>query len=335
MQPEEETTSTDVSGEVLSDTSNDEKNPCLISLDPESDFVDLINRDFYIAVCASSRFFDTFFGDARAHDENSSTYGSVLFGLKWTEYEHIEGLLRARINFDLPNLSKKYRFFVGRVEADEFIQDSEAPGSGAFSGLAEDEEWMFGLGFTPLRNRRNRFSIHFGIRADLPIDPYTKLQYRHQTELSRFSLFRFRQTLFWYRQKGFGTTTNLDLEYRPGIRSLLRFSGRATIYEESDGVEWRNSLVFFQRIKKDRALGVTFWVRGKTGAPVTLREYGIWAVLRKRLHREWLFFDFGAGVSWPRKDLAEIRESSLGVSVDFQIQFGDVISGDIEERSMH
>jgi len=310
-----------------------EENPCKVSLDPDSGFFDLINRDLYVAVCASSRWFDTFFGDARAHDEESSTYGSILVGLKWTEYDGLEEIARARINFDLPNLSKKYRFFLGRVAPDEFVQDSEPGESGALpdNQRREDEKWMFGLGFTPLRNKKNRFSLHVGIRMSLPFDPYTKLQYRHQVELSHFSLFRFRQTVFWYRERGFGTTTNLDLEIRPRLETLVRLSGRATIFEESEGVEWRESLIVFRRIGDTKAVSLSLWVRGKTEAPISLTEYGVWGIYRKRLHREWLFVDFGGGVSWPRKRFDQRRESSLGVSIDFQIQFGDVITGTREE----
>lgn len=315
-----------------------EEDPCRVSIGLENDFLSRVSRGLYTSVCATSRWFDTFFGDARAHDEYSDTYGSVSVGLKWTEYDHFEPILRARINLDLPNASRKLKLFVGRVDPEEYVRDSEDLEGGAVpvNLRNENEQWIVGLGTTPFRSHHKRLSFQVGLQASLPLDPYAKTQYRWYHEFNSRRLFRYRQTLFWYRKKGFGTTTNLDLEYRPQASTLFRLSGRATVYEESKGVEWRNSLVAFHRLDPSKALGCRLWIEGKTKAEVPLEEYGAWVFFRRRLHRKWLFTDIGSGVSWPREKLTEKRESSWGVSVGLQIQFGSLIEGggrpeDLEE----
>lgn len=301
--------------------------PCRISSGLDDDFIDRVRRGLYTSVCASSRWFDTFFGDARAHDENSSTYGSLSLGLKWTQYDQFEPIFKGRVSFSLPNADRKFKVFIGRVDPDQYVQDSES-----FEGNAipvhsrnDEESWMLGLGFTPLRSRTQRISFQLGLRAALPLDPYAKTQYRWFSEMGSKTLFRFRQTLFWYRRKGYGTTTNLDLEHRLKASTLLRASARATIYEESQGVEWRDSLIAFHQFTGARAIGCRLWVEGKSDAEVPVSEYGAWLFFRRRIHRRWLYTDIGAGVSWPRETLLETREASWGLSFGIQIQFGEEV----------
>lgn len=301
---------------------------CRENFSLQDDFFSKVSRGLYTSVCATSRWFDAFFGDARAHDEYANTYGSLSLGLKWTEYDSFDPILRARINLELPIMTRKFNVFIGRLDPDEYVRDSESyEVDAAPSDLRNnDESWILGLGTTRNMSRHKRISFQVGLRASLPLDPYAKTQYRWYHDLNPRNLLRYRQTLFWFREKGYGTTTNLDLEYRPSSPTLLRLSGRATIYEESKGWEWLHSLIAFHRLSKSQAIGCRLWIKGKTKADVAVEEYGAWIFFRRRLHREWLFTDFGTGVSWPREKLQETRRSSWGLSAGLQIQFGRLIA---------
>jgi hypothetical protein len=56
---------------------------------------------------------------------------------------------------------------------------------------------------------------------------------------------------------------------------------------------------------------------------VELRDYGLELRYRKRIVREWLFMELFTRVSWPHEFLEEVRESNFGVSIEFEMQFGD------------
>ncbi len=299
--------------------------PCRPPPTLEGTLIDQVDKKLYTSVCASSRWFDSFFGDARAHDEASTTFGTVSVYLKWTEYEQFEPIFKGRVNIDLPNAERKMKLFVGRLNPEEFLTDSEGT-QGPVSPIGEDDEesWMVGLGYTPLNKGAQRVNLSVGVRVDWPPDPYTKVQYRWYHQLGDNFLFRFRQTGFWYLEDGFGTTTNLDLEHRPRSETLIRTSTSATYGEVTEGVKWWASVNAYRQLATGRAVGARMWVKGETEAPVTLSDYGVWVFFRRRLHREWLYGDIGTGVSWPQEDPLETREASWGIALGVQIQFGDV-----------
>ena len=330
--PAEETESPSESAgndETLSENDQSEEqeiDPCRPPPTLEGTLIDQVDKKLYTTVCASARWFDTFFGDARAHDEASTTYGTVSVYLKWTEYEKFEPIFKGRVNIDLPNAERKMKLFVGRLNPEEFLTDAEGA-QGPVGPLDEDEEesWMVGLGYTPLNKGAQRLNLSVGVRVDWPPDPYTKVQYRWYHQLGDNLLFRFRQTGFWYLEDGFGTTTNLDLEHRPRSETLIRTSTSTTFGEATEGVKWWASLNAYRQLAQGRAIGARLWIKGETEAPVALSEYGVWVFFRRRLHREWLYGDIGTGVSWPREDVLEIREASWGMALGVQVQFGDVL----------
>jgi len=319
----------DTEEEALSEGEQPEEefvDPCRPPPTLEGTLIDKVDKKLYTTVCASARWFDTFFGDARAHDEASTTFGTVSVYLKWTEYEKFEPIFKGRVNIDLPNAERKMKLFVGRLNPEEFLTDTEGT-QGAVGPIGEDDEesWMVGLGYTPLNKGAQRINLSVGVRVDWPPDPYTKVQYRWYHQLGENFLFRFRQTGFWYLEDGVGTTTNLDLEHRPRPETLIRTSTSATFGEATEGVKWWASVNAYRQLAQGKAIGARLWVKGETEAPVDLSEYGVWVFLRRRLHREWLYGDIGTGVSWPREDPFEIRKASWGIALGVQIQFGDVL----------
>lgn len=337
--PPEEQTSPTKRPEASSDTDNgnerlpqDEEpkeesvDPCLPPRDLDDTLIDRVDHGLYTAVCASARWFDSFFGDARAHDEASKTYGTVSLSLKWTEYDEFEPILRGRVNIDLPNAKRKFDLFVGRLDPEEYLADTDV-NQGPISQSTDDDEnqWMVGLGYTPLNRRTQRLNLSVGVRVDWPLDPYAKAQYRWYRQLGDNFLFRYRQTGFWYLEDGFGTTTNLDLEHRPRPDVLIRTSTSATVGESIEGVKWWAGVNAFRQLAEGRAIGARLWAKGETEAPVEIEEYALWCFFRRRLHREWFYGDIATGITWPQEDPAENREASWGIALGVQIQFGDVL----------
>ncbi len=328
---EESPTPIEVDSEESADSSDDlleeePIDPCRPPRTLEGTLIDRVDEKLYTTVCASARWFDSFFGDARSHDEASTTYGTVSVYLKWTEHDQFEPVFRGRVNIKLPNAEKKAKLFVGRLNPEEFLTDTEG-GRGPAGPINEDEEesWILGLGYTPLNRGAQRINLGVGVRVDWPPDPYTKIQYRWYHQLNDNLLFRFRQTGFWYLEDGFGTTTNLDLEHRPRPDVLIRTSTSATFGEATEGVKWWASVNLYKQLALGRAIGGRLWINGETEAPVALTEYGAWVFFRRRLHREWLYGDIATGLTWPKEDPLDRRPTSWGIALGVQIQFGDVM----------
>lgn len=286
-------------------------------------FVDRINRRLYHTVCGTSRWFDGFFGNNRAYDESLRTFGHANLGVLWTDRDGLDPRLRSRIHVDLPNIERRIHAFIGRVDRNAFLSDTEGYSDTGLS-LAEEQglDWLLGVGFTPVDRGRRRLNLSAGVKVSWPPVPYVKAQYRWHRELAEDWLFRWRQTVFWTGDERLGTTTGLDLEHRLSDKLLARLSGSGTISEVSVGVEWWSSLTLFQGLGGNDALAWRLRAHGETDSPVPLREYGARLTYRRRLHREWLFGEIGAGYFWPQDEDELERDASPEIWLAVEIHFG-------------
>jgi hypothetical protein len=286
-------------------------------------FVDRVNRRLYHTVCGTSRWFDGFFGDDRAYDESLRTFGHVNLGMLWTDRDGVDPRLRSRIHLDLPNVERRLYAFIGRVDRDAFLSDTEEyVDTGLSTSEERDFDWLLGIGYTPIDRGRRRLNLSAGVRVSWPPDPYVKAQYRWHLEPAPDWLFRWRQTVFWTGDERFGTTTGLDLEHRLSDNLLARLSGSGTISEVSVGVEWWSTLTLFQGLGGNAALAWQLRANGATDSPVPLREYGARVTYRRRLHRVWLFGEIGTGVFWPQDEDELERDVSPEIWLAVEMHFG-------------
>jgi hypothetical protein len=309
-----------------------DSDPCLAVEVGEDHVVDRVNRRLYTSVCGTARWFDGFFGDDRAFNEARTTYGYVNLGLLWTEYDGLKPRGRGRVHVDLPNLEGRAKAFVGRIDPDAYLSDTEEFGEGGRTLRGDDTaEWLLGFGFTPLDRGSKRLTTSLGVRATWPPEPYVRVHYRWYALFSSEWLFRWRQTVFWEGEEGAGTTLGLDLEKRLSARTMMRAAASHTWSESTLGVEWWNELSLYQQLEERLAIAIRVWSNGETDAPVEVSEYGVRFLFRRRLSREWLFGEVGTGVYWPREFLEQRREASLGLWLAVEMQFGDVL-GDPDDR---
>jgi hypothetical protein len=89
-----------------------------------SALIDRMQAGIYRTVCLSAARFDGFFGNARFEDEYEATHGSIVVGTQWDERDHWDPSVRFRASVKLPQLSERFRAFVGRLDPDEYVSDT-------------------------------------------------------------------------------------------------------------------------------------------------------------------------------------------------------------------
>ncbi len=287
-------------------------------------WIDRFNRQVHSGVKSAARWFDGFFGNPRAFEDAYTTYGSLAIRVHWTEYEGFDEELRGRGEVQLPNLDRRWRAFIGRLDEDDYLTYATDQRTIAeqMRRRDRDEEILLGLGFSPMDAGRQRFDLGGGVRIDWPPEPYVRGRYRTYYNLGAQSLLRLRQTAFWRLDDGFGVSTSADVEQRVDPTKVLRLAGRGTLSETSDGVDWWSSVTLYQALSGDHALAWHAWINGETDDPVPVEEYGVRVLNRRRIYREWLFLESGVEISWPRRHLREEREPSWGIIVGVEMQVG-------------
>lgn len=299
-------------------------NPCRPK-DLAGDWLDSVERGIYRGVCNTARWFDGFFGDARFDSEAESTWGRLSITNIYDEFEDLEAKVRFRAEVDFPNLDHRLDTFFGREDEDDFVAGrndgfESLPG---FFRDAQDQEWLVGLGYRPVRRdaRPGRFDVRLGVKVRFPLEPFVQGRYRRYWFVSDSRLVRFRNTVFWRNQRGFGETVSLDFEQALGRPFLFRLSGTGTFSESTEGVDWNTSATLYHGLGGLRAMAYTLYIDGETDSPVTVERYGFRAVYRRQMLRKWLFGQVITGLNFPRP-LDGDRETSFEVGFGIEIHYG-------------
>ena len=273
--------------------------------------------------CKTARWIDHLFGDT--HDFNEDQVSGIMSaGFRWSEFDDLEPKTRFRLKSDLPNVDSRVNAFLGRVDEEAYIRETKPLEDSAYRQGFEDEEasWLLGFGYNPNSKRRQGFDYSLGVRLRSTPDPYAKIRYRYNRTLATDSDLRFRQTLFWRLDDGFGTTSYLDMANELGVRKVLRWETIGTVSEDTEGLNWWTGTTLYQHLGGKQGIAFLAFVRGETDEPVSLQEYGFRVTWRRPLGREWLFMELGPSVTWPRERLDQSRDISLGFGFLFEIHFG-------------
>lgn len=299
-------------------------NPCQISPDSEEEWIDRMRRGVFETVCGSARWFDSFFGELAFDREARRTHGRLRVRAIHDEFEGFDTdvSLRARVRF--PNLDERLNAFLGREDEEDFFRgrDEELNLLPDFFRQADEREWLVGLGYSPVGRAREKFDIDGGIEVRFPLEPFVRGRYRRYWVVDDKHLLRLRETVFWRNQRGLGNTTGLDAERILGPELLLRWGGRGTIDQATEGVEWDTGITLFHALNRDNAFSYFIGASGETDAEVPLQEYGGRITYRRRMFREWLFGEVLAGITWPREESHRERDMAFHLGFGIEIQFG-------------
>ncbi len=274
--------------------------------------------------CVAVRWFDSLFGSS--HDfREEELYGRVSLGSSWSQYEGFDPSMRFRLRTDLPNVSSRLNAFIGRVDEEDYIRGTETRQDSAFRrGINDGEqpEWLFGLGYKGRKPGEDGWDYSIGVRLRFPPQPYVKAGYVKSWAVGETHDLRYRQTVFWRYDKGYGTTTAFDSARELSDDNILRWELIGTLADYTDGVDWWAANTWYHRLKANRGISLRTFARGRTKGEVSLTEFGFELSFRRQLNREWLFLNAGPTLTWPRYFEAEKRQPSWGFAVLLEMDFG-------------
>ncbi len=304
----------------------DDQADCYFDTDKQNDSearIDLIQNRFNTGICQATRWFDQLFGKTYRFNEDEVS-GRVSVGLEYNQFEHFSTRSRLHVRAPLKNLNNRFNIFLGKVDEEAYISDTQPSLPGSFHDgiFGEDESWLLGLGYRQSKHKNKGFRYSVGLK--LPLDPYVKVRYHYNKPFNEKQYMRFRQTFFWRTERGFGTTSRLNLLQHTKSGDLLRWDTSLTIAEkEIDGMKWYSGATLYHRLHDEHALSIQAFINGETDEEVNVRDYGLRLIWRRPIGREWLYIEVSPSITWPRERLVQEREMSLGFSVLVEMQFGD------------
>lgn len=299
--------------------------PCASEYLEGRSWIDWLNRRLHRTACETALWFDHLFGDYRLDEELEATYGRALVGVLWDDHYGFEDDLRFRARLHFPNMERRLNAFVGRDDREDVLEDAQRRGTTSLPRMfnPEDDEWLVGLGYRPISGRNGDLDFDLGMNFNFPVEPWVRARYKHRSFLSETDLVRFRHTLFWEREDGWGLATRIDYEHAFPTGSMLRWRGAGKISDITRGADWFSELSYYHRLGRRRALAHQIGANGETGAPVLVENYFVRFIYRQQILREWLFLEIGPGLAWRREEPGQPRDSVPILRFGVEMLFGD------------
>lgn len=295
---------------------------CQIEKEPNNDSITKFRNGTLSFVCKAVRGIDSWFGSEQIFDDNDFG-GKLTIGFRQDEDTGFDPRIRLRLNATLPNVSSRFNAFIGRTDNDAFIQDRKVTGVDEINNdLAnEDVRWLIGLGY---RNPKNTgFDTSLGASFSSSIQPFAKLRYRYFKQLGNFSA-RFKQTLFWENEDGFGTTSNLSFHKPLNETYLSTIDIESTFLIDTEILESAASITLFRKLSNQSGLAFRTFILNESGSnsAVTTPEFGVSINYRQPVLKPWLILRASLENRWERENNNEPIESFAKLGIQFEMIFG-------------
>jgi hypothetical protein len=301
-------------------------NKCDVSPDSEQ-LVDTLRSQTHTRLCNTASWFDGLFGDKYPFD-GEQFRGKVSLGFRQDEFDGFEPRLRVRIKTDLPNVSQKFSAFVGRVEEDSYISNTEVDGDrlnnvGLRSTNDDESEWLVGLGYRNPNKNSNGLDLSVGAKLSSGLAPYAKVAYRYLFKPNDLHYWHTTQTVFWRKQEGYGVSSKLDYTYILGDRDIVEWDTNIKHTEEAKQWEWITSTTWHHEFTRTTGISSRIYVRGEEENPVSVPEYGITFTYVRPFLRDWLMVETGIDFRWEKQHEHGEYDDAIRLGVQFEMLLGD------------
>jgi len=290
----------------------------------DEELLDEARRRLEETFCGATLWFDGLLGGEPDIENARAVSGRVELSTLYTEVDGLDPKGRLRLRYNLPTLERRVKVYLGRGDRDEVVEDRfEGPAirSSVF-GLENEEEWLAGLGYSPPGRWAEKVDFRVGGRLKTSPEVFAQSRYRRNVFFGMRDVWRFRETVFWENDEGFGSTTSLDYDHVLRHDLLARWSTVGTISESTEGMTWRSAALAYHNLRRSRAVVGELFLRGATDAEVRLREYGTRVIYRQPVGHPYLFGELIVGYTWPRFERDEPREGSAMLGFGFELLFG-------------
>lgn len=277
-------------------------------------------------LCEPAAWFDGFFGDPRALEETPvGSFFRLRNSLIWDESEDFGHDARLSANISLPRISDRVRLL---ISSDDVI-GGDANDDDIYRGAGEEDQTRLGLR-VPLGDRDNaQFDLDGTVKVNTSgLNPRLRARGRFTRPLTKTTLVRWTQNVFWEREDGFGTSSRADWEWLPDYLTLLRLTGQGRVSEASDGIDWRTALVGFRQLDQRTAIRSEIGGFGRTDPEFEAEEWFVNFRFRRTFLRDWLFYELQPEYAWPLEEKSGRRRSDWRFILTLEIQFENPAKGD-------
>jgi len=291
------------------------------------DWVDSLRRSSHGGLCKTAMWIDGLFGnDKEFNDKNFR--GKISIGFKEDEVNGFDPRLRIRLRTKLPNVSSRLNAFVGRVEEEDFVSNTEIDKDsinavGLRSSRRDNDQWLVGLGYRDPSSSKSGFDYSVGAKLSSGINPYAKVSYHNLFPVNKASFWRAKQTFFWRRDEKFGISSKLDYTKILNEKDILQWGADLKYTQETEQIEWITSGTWHHSFTNEVGVSSRIYARGEERDDELIPEYGVTFTYVQPFLRPWFFIETGIDFRWERFPNNRTFENATRFSLQFGMLLGD------------
>jgi len=266
-------------------------------------------------VIETAMWIDSFFGTRQFNRKYTGTRLTLSTSIDWTEGDGVSEGFGLNGKIALPIASDRFQLEFESVTVrdekhDHTQRDDESP----------NVDHAAGIRYNFFKHHQIEGHITTGAKLSWGIYPYVK------GELSKNFLQEpwngiLSQSLYWYTDRGVGTTSELDLDRSVGQTSLLRSTTAATWSEDSQGLDFGQGLYFmYGENAKNNTHGyiIELAMAGHTEPHTVMDRYRIEFKYRRRTIWNWFYLELAPALEFPRdRDYDPTPKFSLSCDIIF------------------
>jgi len=169
----------------------------------------------------------------------------------------------------------------------------------------------------PLRDNA-KTSLSIGLRTG-PIDTILRGRLWYELDVGKLAI-RPEQTLFWYNERGLGTSTWLRFEHPLSGLKLLRSESGATWFRRDERFYYDQIFSLLQPLSKRRGLLWQIGMQAESEPNANVTNYYAQVRWRSLVHRDWLIFELRPQLIRERANDFHLERR---IFVGFELLFGD------------
>lgn len=267
---------------------------------------------------------DRFFAGDVSQQENES-FVRLRGGAVWRRGGTLDSDSDLKLKLDLPGSKKRWKLLF-ESDPEEFNDlETQTRTTPPTKRQFTDTEGSTGaLRFVVDETSRWKKDLDIGVRGSTPLDPFARYQLRRSEQLASGWTVQFKESMYFFNQDGWGQKTVFNIE-RPISEHYLWRNRIEAKYSDDDNLLETAFVVSTVHVLDDwHAIDYAVGVLAANRPVSQTTVYFINTTFRKRLYKDWLFFDIRPELAFSRSYKTPVLgvTRKYGFKADPSLTFG-------------
>lgn len=245
---------------------------------------------------------DAFFADDNVIRQTNNSF--VKLGFEFQQLKGGTSYLDPKIKFrlDLPTLKEKMRFvFESEPQEEQSISDKTRIRSASRDQKELNESTVGALDLELNKKRNFNSSTGVGIKFGQPIDPFWRYRLNAVYAIDRNWDITTYDSLYYFHSDGWGAQLEVNVQ-RNGPWFVFRQTTGGRYDYNDRRWELGHTYSLLREIDPKRAINYQIGIIAETQPEVQATGYFVHAIYRRKMHKEWLFYELIPEFYYPKED---------------------------------